>query len=375
MSSQSTQKAYAYDVVVVPGGAGPEDVVDATASIVILEERGAQALAPYDKVINISRDVMGSRPTVTTGTRHVRIEMKTGSPVPNYLRVAGHRVTCDYRGMQRVCQRCWSSGHFRVQCTAPFCTRCGIYGHVGKGCVLPCRRCGDPHATVACSLRRTYSEAASKNFPPLQSSTHEPDLPSISSASLASTHEDAVQVPPTETPAASPASRDPEKRTTRVYYRLTHRVPGTYLLNAASPRSLPPPPPPRPALREPAEHHIPEAEPCLSVDSGPLVIDETPCQEDNATSLCSESTSSSSTRIEEDTTTGNLSGSSPDIFVSPSANNARTKRQHGSTSDSDVPSCDKSPLRASTRHRKPRASGGSPVRKKWAAQLNSPLSS
>ncbi|KAH7941797.1 hypothetical protein HPB49_017649 [Dermacentor silvarum] len=271
MSSQPTQKAYAFDVV-VPEGAGPEDIVDATASIVALEEvycvqhfggrnyqvtvkseaamakivdadslvigeervsivplspqvtqvivmflpcrvssdTLAQALAPYGKVINISRGPMDSRPTVTTGTRYVRIEMKPGSPMHNYLRVAGHRVTCDYREMQRVCRRCGSSGHFRMQCTAPFCARCSTYGHVFKGCVLPCRRCGDPHATVACSLRRTYSEAASKNFPPLQSSTHEPDLPSISSASLASTQEDAVQVPPAETPAASPASPDPE---------------------------------------------------------------------------------------------------------------------------------------------------------------------
>ncbi|KAH7941689.1 hypothetical protein HPB49_016104 [Dermacentor silvarum] len=107
--------------------------------------------------------------------------------------------------MQRVCGRCGSSDHFRIQCTAPFCARCGIYGHVGKGCLLRCRRCGDPRATVACSLRGTYSEAASKNFPPLQSTTHEPDLPSISSASLTSTQEDTVQVPPTETPAASPS--------------------------------------------------------------------------------------------------------------------------------------------------------------------------
>ncbi|KAH7941688.1 hypothetical protein HPB49_016103 [Dermacentor silvarum] len=143
MSSQPTQQAYAFDVV-VPEGAGPKDVVDATASIVTLEEvycvqhfggrnyqvtvkseaakakivdadslvigeervsivilspqvtqvtvlflpcrvssdTLAQALAPYGKVINISRCLIGSRPTVTTGTRYVRIEMKPGSPVP-----------------------------------------------------------------------------------------------------------------------------------------------------------------------------------------------------------------------------------------------------------------------------------------------------
>ncbi|KAH7941569.1 hypothetical protein HPB49_012888 [Dermacentor silvarum] len=412
MSSQPTQKAYAFDVV-VPEGAGPEDVVDATASIVTLEEvycvqhfggrnyqvtvkseaamaklvdadslvigeervsivplspqvtqvtvmflpcrvsseTLAQALAPYGKVISISRGLMGTRPTVTTGTRYVRIEMKPGSPVPNYLRVAGHRVTCDYRGMQRVCRRCGSSGHFRMQCTAPFCTRCGIYGHDGKGCVLPCRRCGDPHATVACSLRRTYSEAASKNFPPLQSSTH--DRPSISSASLASTQEDAVQVPAAETPATSPASPDPENHENVLLDETPRPV------DIPAERCVAPP-----ASREPAERHVSEAEPCLSVDSDPLVIDETPCHEDDATSLCSEPTSSASTRIEEDITPGNFSDSSPDIFVSPSPNIAGTKRQHGSTSDSDVASRDRSPLRASTRHRKPRASGGSPVRKK-----------
>ncbi|KAH7986005.1 hypothetical protein HPB52_025267 [Rhipicephalus sanguineus] len=55
-----------------------------------------------------------------------------------------------------------------MNCTAPFCGRCGTYGHDGKGCSLPCRRCGDPHATVACTIRRSYSEAASKDFPPLQ---------------------------------------------------------------------------------------------------------------------------------------------------------------------------------------------------------------
>lgn len=175
MASQPPKKAYAFDVV-VPEGAGPEDVVDATALIVGIEEvycvqhfggrnfqvtvnseaamaqlfdvgdleiRGervsivplspqvthvtvmflpcriprevlAQALSPYGKALHTTRRLMGSRPTVTTGTRYVRIEMKPGSPLPNYLKVAGHRITCDYKGMQRVCRRYGSSGHFRM---------------------------------------------------------------------------------------------------------------------------------------------------------------------------------------------------------------------------------------------------------------------
>ncbi|KAH7934886.1 hypothetical protein HPB52_001828 [Rhipicephalus sanguineus] len=231
MASQPSKKALAFDVV-VPERASPEDAVDATSSIVGIEvycaqlfggrnyqvtanseaalaqivdashldirgelfaivplgpqvtqvtvlflpcripsEALTQALSPYGKVLHITRGLMGSRPTVTTGTWYVRMEMKSSSPVPNYLRVAGHRVTCDYKGIQRVCRRCVESGHFRMNCTAPFSGRCGTYGHDGKGCSLLCRRCADPHDTVACTIRRSYSEAASKDFPPLQPET------------------------------------------------------------------------------------------------------------------------------------------------------------------------------------------------------------
>nr|XP_050032241.1 uncharacterized protein LOC126528391 [Dermacentor andersoni] len=423
MASQPPPKAYAFDVV-VPEGTSPEDVVDATASIVSLEEvycvqhfggrnyqvtlkseaamakivdaaslvigdervsivplspqvtqvtvmflpcrvsseTLAQALSPFGKVLHINRGVMGSRPTVTTGTRYVRIEMKPGSPVPNYLKVAGHRVTCDYKGMQRVCRRCGSSGHFRVQCTAPFCARCGIYGHIGKGCILPCLRFGDPHATVACSLRRTYSEAASKNFPPLQSSTHAPDPPTDSPAALTPAQEDALQAVPVETPATSPASPEPENCESvpePIIPLCTQEIAGEHRVEPL-------------ASRAPTEDNAPEAvlSPCLPVDSAPcsLVIDETPGEDDDAASLGDASTStssaSSSTRIEDDCTASDVSGSSPDIFVPPSLPTTGTKRHRGSTTDSDVTSRDRSPLRASSRPRKPRASAGSPTWKK-----------
>ncbi|KAH7942018.1 hypothetical protein HPB49_019859 [Dermacentor silvarum] len=306
MSSQPTRKAYAFNVV-VPGGQVLKTFVDATASIVSLgevycvqhfggrnyqvtvkrepamakivdadslvigEERvavmflpsrvssdtRAQALSPYCKAIHISRGLMGSCPAVTTGTRYVPIETTPGTPVPNSLKEADHGVTCDYKGMQR--------------CTAPFCAMCGSYGHVGKGCVLPCRRCGDPHETAACSLRCTYLEAVYT----LQSSTHAPDYPSNSPATLASTQEDLVQVPPAGTPAASPASPEPDDHE------------GVLPAETPCPVDIPGEPfVELPASREPTEHNVPEAEvsPCLPVDSCQLVINEKPGHEDDVVS-------------------------------------------------------------------------------------------
>ncbi|KAH6930036.1 hypothetical protein HPB50_008107 [Hyalomma asiaticum] len=101
-------------------------------------------------------------------TRFIRMEMNAANPVPNYLRISGHRATFDYRGLQRVCRKCGSSGHLRAQCTAPFCGRCGVHGHASDGCDRPCRRCGDGHPTVVCPVRRSYSDAATGAFPPLK---------------------------------------------------------------------------------------------------------------------------------------------------------------------------------------------------------------
>ncbi|KAH6940620.1 hypothetical protein HPB50_003063 [Hyalomma asiaticum] len=115
MASQPPQKAYAFDVV-VPEGAGPEDVVDATASTVGIEEvYCVQHFGGRNFQVTVNSEAAMAR--------YLRIEMKPGSPVPNYLKVAGRRVTCDCKGMQRVCRRCGSSGHFRMNCSALFCAR------------------------------------------------------------------------------------------------------------------------------------------------------------------------------------------------------------------------------------------------------------
>lgn len=414
MASQPPKKAYAFDVV-VPEGACPEDVVDATASIVGIEEvycvqhfggrnfqvtvnseaamaqlvdagdleiRGervsivplspqvthvtvmflpcripsevlAQALSPYGKVLHITRGLMGSRPTVTTGTRYVRIEMKPGSPVPNYLKVAGHRITCDYKGMQRVCRRCGSSGHFRMNCNAPFCARCGVYGHEGKGCSLPCRRCGDPHATVACTLRRSYSEAASE-FPPL-----------APKASHAGTSEDLPPLAPAATSKEAAQEEEPEAEPTT-----SHASPDaadTLRAEEPSPTSRPLLIPTEPQAETPAQHEasrVSISTPSTASSSSGPVIDETPSPDEDVASINEDSISTySGAQNKSDDENSEPNPDITDLFVPHSLRSSAAKR-YLSSSDSEPPARDRSPLRSSARTRKPRASGGSPGRKK-----------
>ncbi|KAH7985823.1 hypothetical protein HPB52_025381 [Rhipicephalus sanguineus] len=103
-----------------------------------------------------------------------------------------------------------------MNCTAPFCGRCGTYGHDGKDCVLPCRRCGDPHATVACTIRRSYSEAASKDFPPLQPEAPATDKGEVPPKPVPGPAQDQnpQDATPHPTPAASPVSPDPASAST-----------------------------------------------------------------------------------------------------------------------------------------------------------------
>lgn len=425
MASQPPKKALAFDVV-VPEGTSPEDVVDATSSIVGIEEvycvqhfggrnyqvtvnseaalaqivdashliiRGervaivplgpqvtqvtvlflpcrvpsevlAQALSPYGKVLHITRGLMGSRPTVTTGTRYVRMEMKASSPVPNYLKVAGHRVTCDYKGIQRVCRRCGDSGHFRMNCTAPFCGRCGVYGHDGKGCSLPCRRCGDPHATVACTIRPSYSEAASKDFPPLQPGTPSKNKCDDSSTrAVVTDHDQGVPIATLhQTPTASPTIPG------------LVLPPGTENLSSPRPVAISEESQAKPSSDEaPREDGVsdgniaseaPRVAALSTTSSG--VIEESTSQDDDACiNEDSNSTASEAPlQIDEDTSPSDISQDSGDVFVPSSLKNPDTKRHRITTRDLEAPTRDRSPLRTSTRSRKPRASGGSPGRKK-----------
>lgn len=142
----------------------------------VSSEHLIRALQPYGKVLDVEHVMYKDRPTIKTGDRAVKIDMKEDNPVPNFLRVNGHRVTFSYKGMKRVCRRCRQEGHYKDSCTTPYCERCLSFGHVTTSCSVPCRRCGGSHATVDCTVRKSYSEAASRSledYPALPSKSQE----------------------------------------------------------------------------------------------------------------------------------------------------------------------------------------------------------
>ncbi|KAH7941045.1 hypothetical protein HPB49_009505 [Dermacentor silvarum] len=153
---------------VVPVGPQVTSVTCLFLPSFVPKEALVHALSPYCKVLSVNAGIISGRLGVLTGTRFVRMEMSSTAPVPNYLRVSGHRVALDYRGLERVCRRCGSSDHYRAQCTAAFCGRCGTHVHESEGCNRPCQRCGDGHPmyTVMCPVRCSYSDAAAGAFRP-----------------------------------------------------------------------------------------------------------------------------------------------------------------------------------------------------------------
>lgn len=144
-----------------------------------------RALQPYGKVLEVEHVMYKDRPTIKTGDRAIHMEMKEDNPVPNFLRVHGHRVTFSYKGMKRVCRRCRQEGHYKDSCTTPYCERCLLFGHATELCSVPCRRCGGSHATVDCTVRKSYSEAAGRSlaeYPALPSKLEEPAMVDVVTA-------------------------------------------------------------------------------------------------------------------------------------------------------------------------------------------------
>lgn len=70
----------------------------------VRNETLAASLKAKGKVFEVTAATHVNRPTVRTGTRIVKFEMKESNPVPNFMRVAGHRVTMDYRGLKKICR-------------------------------------------------------------------------------------------------------------------------------------------------------------------------------------------------------------------------------------------------------------------------------
>ncbi|KAH7934860.1 hypothetical protein HPB52_001413 [Rhipicephalus sanguineus] len=128
----------------------------------IPDEILTNALSQYGKVKSVTFATVASRQNKLNGVRVVKMEMS--KPVPNFTTIAGHRITCEYRGMRRVCARCGDVGHMATACSAEYCKRCGIFGHDTVGCEAECKRCVGRHGTKECFRKRSYV-AAARGFP------------------------------------------------------------------------------------------------------------------------------------------------------------------------------------------------------------------
>ncbi|KAG0415463.1 hypothetical protein HPB47_007357 [Ixodes persulcatus] len=144
------------------GGARVTTVTCLFLPVYISNEALVAALSLYGKVLEVRFGVYQDHPAI-----------KTSSLLPNFLRIAGHRATFDYRGIRRVCCRCHQEGHFKAACKAEYCNRCATFGHAAERCTTDCGRCGAFHATVDCTSRRSYASAVTRqvslnDFPALQ---------------------------------------------------------------------------------------------------------------------------------------------------------------------------------------------------------------
>ncbi|XP_077492282.1 uncharacterized protein LOC144103441 [Amblyomma americanum] len=92
------------------------------------------ALQPYGKILSVSRESVPGFPTVTTGIRRIKMEMKTA--VPNFLDIIDTTVQLGYEGVLRVCRRCSAQGHMGANCETAQCSRCGAYRD--ELCEAPC---------------------------------------------------------------------------------------------------------------------------------------------------------------------------------------------------------------------------------------------
>ncbi|KAG0420679.1 hypothetical protein HPB47_003350, partial [Ixodes persulcatus] len=67
----------------------------------VSDETLKKSLEPYGQILEITHGVYKDNPSVKTGIRYLKMKMKEDNPVPNFARIAGYRVTFDYRGLGR----------------------------------------------------------------------------------------------------------------------------------------------------------------------------------------------------------------------------------------------------------------------------------
>ncbi|KAM7291077.1 uncharacterized protein ISCGN_027652 [Ixodes scapularis] len=234
-------------VPIVPTGPQVTNVTCLFLPTFVRNDQLVQALAPYGKVIDVAYATYHRTATVKTGTRFIRMEMKEANPLPNFLRVAGHRATFDYRGLKRVCRRCRQEGHVRAQCTTGYCDRCGVFGHPTEGCTANCGRCGGTHATVDCTAKRSYSSMVTGNYAT--------DFPALDPGNATRPIAPEAPAVPTVSTVAPPAPPDAAA--------------------AAAPPPLPSPPPPAPPEPSPTGSGVTSAEATDSARTAAVIVGDT----------------------------------------------------------------------------------------------------
>ncbi|KAM7308226.1 bromodomain-containing protein 4B-like [Ixodes scapularis] len=234
-------------VPIVPTGPQVTNVTCLFLPTFVRNDQLVQALAPYGKVIDVSYATYHRTATVKTGTRFIRMEMKEANPLPNFLRVAGHRATFDYRGLKRVCRRCRQEGHVRAQCTTGYCDRCGVFGHPTEGCTANCGRCGGTHATVDCTAKRSYSSMVTGNYAT--------DFPALDPGNATRPIAPEAPAVPTVSTVAPPSPPDAAA--------------------AAAPPPLPSPPPPAPPEPSPTGSGVTSAEATDSARTAAVIVGDT----------------------------------------------------------------------------------------------------
>lgn len=120
-----------------------------------------KVLKNYGEVVQVTDEVYANRPfVIKTGTRLVDMDMSKA--VPNILSVCGFSASVTYRGVITQCRRCLQKGHFKAECTAPFCDRCRTFGHREIDCAAPCLKCKSlDHHWKECTVRSYAFAAAS----------------------------------------------------------------------------------------------------------------------------------------------------------------------------------------------------------------------
>ena len=124
--------------------------------------RVAEVLGRYGTVLDERMSTYAEYPTVLTGIRLFRVELK--EDIPSFVFIGGLKAHIRYLGQPRTCFRCGEGGHEARVCPNKRCARCFRVGHEAASCSnkVVCTLCGkEGHVLRACPS--SYSAKAGGN--------------------------------------------------------------------------------------------------------------------------------------------------------------------------------------------------------------------